>query len=142
MTIDKTVIWNSWNRLWNGDLAIADELISPQFVAHFAPMSANQGEVRGPDALKQWVQTAVGAFDDYHFVTEVGPIGDADTIAGRWVFQGTFRGGIPGAAPDAVGKHIRYNGIDIFRVAEGKIVEYWLCADTLQMLQQIGMIPS
>ena len=32
--------------------------------------------------------------------------------------------------------------MDLFRVEAGKIVEYWLCADILQLLQQVGMIPS
>lgn len=142
MIADKNAIWDSWSKLWNGDLSIADDLISPQFLAHFAPMSANQGEVRGPDDFKQWIQAAGAAFTNFQFVTEVGPIADEGLIAGRWVFQGTFQGGIPGAAPEAIGKHIRYNGIDIFRVVDGKIVEYWLCADTLHLLQQIGVIPS
>jgi predicted SnoaL-like aldol condensation-catalyzing enzyme len=32
--------------------------------------------------------------------------------------------------------------MDLLRVEDGKIVEYWLSADILQMLQQIGVIPS
>jgi predicted ester cyclase len=63
-------------------------------------------------------------------------------VAGRWVFRGTYQGGIPGASPDAVGKRVEYAGIDLFRVEAGKLVEYWLCADILQLLQQVGTIPS
>lgn len=142
MIVDKTIIWTSWLKLWNGDLNIADDLISPQFTAHFAPMSPNQGEVSGPEALKQWIQGARAAFTDSQFVTEVGPIADEGLIAGRWIFRGNFQGGIPGASPQSVGQSIQYYGIDILRVVDGKIVEYWLCADTLHLLQQIGVIPS
>jgi predicted ester cyclase len=49
---------------------------------------------------------------------------------------------MPGASPSAVGKQVEYAGMDLFRVEAGKIIEYWLCADTLQLLQQIGVIPS
>ena len=49
---------------------------------------------------------------------------------------------MPGASPAAVGKQVEYAGMDLFRVEAGKIVEYWLCADILQLLQQVGMIPS
>jgi predicted ester cyclase len=136
-------LWNRWSELWNGNLAIADEIISPDFISHFAPMASSPSEVRGPEGLKQWIGGVVMAFKDYSFTTEVGPIVDEDKVAGRWLFRGTYQGGMPGSSPSAIGKRVEYAGIDLFRVDEsGKIVEYWLCADILQMLQQVGMIPS
>lgn len=135
-------LWESWSALWNGNLSIADTLIAPNFVAHFAPAGASPSEVRGPDALKQWIGGSVAAFSDSSFTTVVGPLADKDMVAGRWLFRGTYAGGIPGASPDAVGTHVEYAGMDMLRVEAGKIVEYWLCADILHMLQQIGVIPS
>ena len=82
---------------------------------------------------------AVGAFADHSFTTTVGPLSDDDEVAGRWLFHGTYKRGMPGASPNAVGEHVEYAGIDLFRVEAGKIVEYWLCADTLQLLQQVGV---
>jgi hypothetical protein len=49
---------------------------------------------------------------------------------------------MPGASSAAVGKHVEYAGMNLFRVEGRKTVEYWLCADILQLLQQVGMIPS
>ena len=98
--------------------------------------------MRGPAGLKQWIGGATAAFTDYSFTTSVGPLSDEDKVAGQWIFRATYRGGMPGASPTAVGKGVEYAGIDIFRVEDGKIAEYWLCADTLQLLQQIGLIPS
>ena len=135
-------LWKRWLELWNGNLAIADEIIAPNFVAHFAPAGTSPAEVRGPEGLKQWIGGTVGAFTDYNFTTTVGPIADEDNVAGRWVFRATYQGGIPSASPAVVGKHVEYAGIDLFHVEDGKIVEYWLCADILQLLQQVGMIPS
>lgn len=135
-------LWTPWFEMWNGDLAIADAIIAPDFVAHFAPAGNSPGEVRGPEGLKQWIGGAVGAFADYRFTTTVGPLADEDKVVGRWVFRGTYRGGIPGSPPAATGKQVEYAGIDIFRVESGKIAEYWLCADILQLLQQVGVIPS
>lgn len=136
-------LWASWLKIWEGNLSLADEVIAPNFVAHFAPIGNSPAEVHGPDGLKQWIGgTVAGFFTDYSFTTTVGPLADEDKVAGQWVFRGTYQGGIPGAASSADGKRVEYAGIDIFRVDGGKIVEYWLCADTLQMLQQVGMIPS
>ncbi len=135
-------IWKTWNELWNGNLSLADEIIAPAFVAHFAPMGMSPAEVRGPDGLKQWIGGSMAAFSDYSFTTTVGPLVDGDSVAGRWVFRATYQGGIPGASPAAAGKRVEYAGMDLFRVEAGQIVEYWLCADILQLLQQVGMIPS
>ncbi len=135
-------LWQSWSKLWNGNLAIADEIIAPNFVAHFAPMGSSPSELRSPEGLKQWIGGSMAAFADYSFTTEVGPIVDEDKVAGRWIFRATYQGGMPGASPAAVGKQVEYAGMDLFRVEAGKIIEYWLCADILQLLQQVGMIPA
>lgn len=135
-------LWNAWLTLWNGNLSIADSIIAPTFVAHFAPAATSPAEVRGPAGLKQWIGGSAAAFSDYSFTTTVGPLAEEDLVAGRWVFRGTYQGGIPGAPSAAIGTRVEYAGMDLFRVETGKIVEYWLCADILQFLQQIGMIPS
>jgi predicted ester cyclase len=135
-------LWKSWGDLWNGNLSIADEIIAPNFVAHFAPKGNSPAEVRGPTGLKQAIGGSLSAFTAYSFTTVVGPLAEDDLVAGRWVFRGTYQGGIPGASATAIGKRVEYAGTDLFRVEAGKIVEYWLSADMLQLLQQVGTIPS
>jgi predicted ester cyclase len=41
----------------------------------------------------------------------------------------------------ATGKQITIKGIEVFRIADGKIVEVWASMDNLGMLQQLGAIP-
>ena len=43
-----------------------------------------------------------------------------------------------GAAPGTV---VSFGGIDILRVADGLVAEYWLNDDLLSLMQQIGAIP-
>lgn len=74
--------------------------------------------------------------------TVVGPVIDGDHIAGRWVFTGTYRGGVPGSPPTAAGRRVEFAGMDLLRIENGKLAEYWLCADVLPLLQQVGVIPS
>ena len=135
-------LWGLWLELWNGDLAIADEIIASGFVAHFAPAGNSPTEVRGPEGLKGWIGGILVAFTDHRFTTTVGPIADGDMIAGRWVFRATYQGGIPGSSPSAIGKRVEYEGTDIVRVEAGRLAEYWLSADILHLLQQIGVVPS
>lgn len=135
-------LWLPWVALWNGDFSLADEIIAPDFVAHFAPMAGSPGDVRGPEGLTGWIAGIVAAFSDYRFETTVGPLADGDLLAGRWLFEATYRGGIPGSSPDAVGQPVAYAGVDILRIEADRIAEYWLSADTLDLLQQIGVVPS
>ena len=135
-------LWAPWLELWNGDLSVANEIIAPDFVAHFAPIGSSPSEVRGPQGLQEWIGSVLAAFADHRFTTVVGPLADGDLVAGRWVFRATYQGGVPGAAPEASGRQVEYAGMDIFRVEAGQIAEYWLSADVLQLLQQIGVIPA
>ena len=135
-------LWQPWLALWNGDLAAADAIIAPDFVAHFAPVGASPSAVRGPEGLRQWIGGALAAFADHRFSTAIGPLADGDKVVGRWIFRATYRGGIPGSSPDAAGGRVEYAGVDILRVEAGKIAEYWLSADILHLLQQVGAIPS
>ena len=61
-------------------------------------------------------------------------------MATRWTGTGTHAGALMGIP--ATGKRITVAGIDICRVADGRIVEYWQQLDTMSMLQQLGAIPS
>lgn len=134
-------LWTPWLEIWNGDFSAANEVIAPDFVAHFAPVGNSPAEVRGPEALTSWIAGILAAFSDPSFATAVGPLADGDLLAGRWIFRGTYRGGIPGSSPAAIGKPVEYAGMDMLRVDAGKLVEYWLSADTLVLLQEVGVIP-
>ena len=137
-TENKT-LWQPWAALWNGNLALADEIIAPNFVAHFVPMAGSPGEVRGPEGLKQWIGPLSVAFSNVSFTTDIGPLADEDKVVGRWIFRATYNGGMPGVPAESAGKSVEYAGVDILRIENGKIAEYWLSADILQLLQQLGI---
>jgi predicted ester cyclase len=39
------------------------------------------------------------------------------------------------------GRVVTYTGMDLNRIAKGKIVESWVNYDALALLQQIGLLP-
>src|SRR5262249_40290747 len=85
------------------------------------------------------LQSMRKAFPDFHMTIE-DQIAEGDKVVTRVTVTGTHQGeyrGIP-----ATGKHIKYMGIAIDRIADGKVVEMWHQADTVSMLQQIGAMPS
>jgi predicted ester cyclase len=62
---------------------------------------------------------------------------DAAWIAQRLSVSGTMQGAFMGMAP--TGKRGTYEVITMFRVADGKIVEYHAQADVPSMMQQLGL---
>ena len=62
-----------------------------------------------------------------------------DRVAGRFTYRGTHTGeflGIP-----ATGRKVEMRSIDIWRVEDGMLVEHWDELNTLQLLQQMGLLP-
>jgi len=54
--------------------------------------------------------------------------------------EGTQQGELLGIPP--TGKQARFAGMSIFRLAEGKIAEQWEEWDKLDLMRQLGVIPS
>ncbi len=61
---------------------------------------------------------------------------------GVWRALGTYRGGMRGSPPEAVGRKVNFSGTDVLRIVGGKIVEYWGDAGSLLFAQQLGLVPS
>jgi predicted ester cyclase len=74
------------------------------------------------------------AFPDHRLTIE-DQIADGDKVATRVTFQGTHQGKFNGIAP--TGKVLKYSGLAIDRIADGKVVEMWHTASPLGLLQQI-----
>jgi predicted ester cyclase len=78
------------------------------------------------------------AFPDIHFVAE-DCIAKGDLVVQRLTSKGTHKGEFMGIPP--TGKSLTVTAIEIFRIAEDKIVEQWVEADYLGLMQQLGVIP-
>ena len=116
-----------------GDLAIIDELVARDYVLHVAP------EVRGPEGMKHFVTMYRTAFPDYACTID-DQIAEGDKVVTRWTARGTQQGELMGIPPS--GKQVTLPGVVIDRIADGQLVETWLQADVLGMLQQLGVIPA
>lgn len=132
----RTVV-TQWIALWNGDLDLARSIVAPDFALHATLLDGRSDtEISGPAGLAGWVAQSHGLFGDLRFTVQVGPIIDGDFAVLRWVAVGRYRGGIPGAyAP--IGTPLRFTGTDILRIEGGKVKDYWLNADTGDLLMQL-----
>lgn len=131
-----------WADLWGGNIGLADQLVTDDFVTHVAPMpwAADVGETGGREALKQWISGGYRPLiPDMQFSIDVGPIADEHYMVVRWKVKGTYNGGFPSSSPDAVGRTVAFTGTDTARIEDGKFAEYWLNVDSLSFMQQIGV---
>ncbi len=133
---NKTLIRRYYEELFNkGNLSVADELITPDFVSH----ALGERGAGGPEGVKQFVTRVRTGFPNFN-VTIEDQLADDDKVVTRFRMSGTHNGQWMGAAP--TGKQVTTGGIWIHRIAEGKIVERWGHVDRLGMAQQMGVIPT
>jgi steroid delta-isomerase-like uncharacterized protein len=120
-----------WGR---GDQAALEELFAPDFVDH----GALPGQAPDREGHKQILAAFRSAFPDLSVTTE-DIIAEGDKVVSRWTARGTHQGELLGTAP--TGNEVTFTGIDVLRIAEGKVVERWAQGNDLEVMQQIGAIP-
>jgi steroid delta-isomerase-like uncharacterized protein len=118
------------------NLDLFDEIFAPDFVQY----GADPDQVSGVEDLKQFFIMMRLGFPDFRVTMEDLFAAEGEKVVLRFVFRGTHEGEFTGVAP--TGKQVTMAGIDIFRIAGGKIVELWNQEDVLGMMQQIGAVPA
>lgn len=117
-----------------GNLADADELLSPSFSLH-TPLPSAPGIPGMNDII-----TACRAAFLHLNVTVEDMVADGDKVAARFTAHGIHKGSFMSLPP--TGKPITMTGIEIFRIEDGRIAELWGEANLLGLMVQLGVIPS
>ena len=128
------VVREYFEQVWkNGRLDRYGEYMAKDVVPHGAP------GVTDLESLTHAVGGIKNAFPDLQVRVDDEMAVD-DKVVVRTTNSGTHQGDMPGMP--ATGKQATWSGIVIFRLAGGKIVEFWMQGDTLGMMQQLGVIPT
>jgi steroid delta-isomerase-like uncharacterized protein len=132
---NKTIARRFNEEVWGrGDQAVLEELLDPDFVDH----DALPGQAPGREGHKQILAAFHSAFPDLNVTTE-DIVTEGEKVVSRWTARGTHHGELLGIAP--TGNGVTIKGIDVLRVAEGRIVERWSQFNSLEMMQQLGAVP-
>jgi steroid delta-isomerase-like uncharacterized protein len=115
----------------NGRDMRAFELFAPDAVHH----NPFPGTPAGREGNKQGMMLLFAAFPDWQTTIE-DLIAEGDKVVVRMTQRGTHLGTFFGLA--ATGKQVTVEGIAIFRLRNGQIVEEWLITDQLNAIQHIG----
>ena len=115
-----------------GNDAIVDELCAADYVDHSPPLpgmpAGNAGVRQANAALRE-------AFPDtVHFIED--QIAEGDKVVTRWTARGTHRGDLLGRPGS--GDEIAFSGINIYRIADGRLAESHVNWDLLGIAHQLG----
>jgi predicted SnoaL-like aldol condensation-catalyzing enzyme len=104
----------------NGNLEVADEILSPDFVLH-NPVLPEEFR-NGPEGAKKYASAIIAAVPDRKLIHE-DILTKGDKVLIRWTNSGTNTGSLFGNPP--TGKSYVATGFDLFRISNGKIAEMW-----------------
>jgi steroid delta-isomerase-like uncharacterized protein len=116
-----------WNR---HKLDAFEKYFTKDFVVHYPDGDYNYEQYKGI------CQAYFTAFPNIHVTTD-DLIAEGDKVTKVWTVNAAHKGELLGIP--ATGKQIVVKGIEVFRIANGKIAELWASMDNLGMMTQIGM---
>jgi ketosteroid isomerase-like protein len=111
-----------------------NQLLSPELKnSNLRPMYHNR------DGFWKLIKVLAGCFSNFtqrdsHYIEQ------GNMVVRRILCNATHSGQFMGIPP--TGKRVSYEGFEMIRIVDGRIVEDWILVDTLSILQQIGATPE
>ncbi len=124
-------VMTRYNELWQPDgLAHAEDVIAPHFMRY-----GSSGQFSGLPALKRYITHYRNAFPDLGFVIEDW-LAQGEKVVVYYSFTGTHENAFMGMA--ASRRWLRAEGVAIYRIVDGKLVELWDFLDLFGIAEQLG----
>jgi predicted ester cyclase len=142
---NKAIVGRWFAEFWgaNGNPDIVDELAAPDMLLQYSLHAPR----RGRDDIKQFISGFRTAFPDLNFWGTADLIAEGDYVVGRWEGGGTHTGPkfsdfLAGSLPAATGRKMRFTGVTVLRLENGKIAEEIGLDDGVTALEQLGLISA
>jgi steroid delta-isomerase-like uncharacterized protein len=117
----------------HGNLAVIDDVFSPNVIDHAALSEA----ASGVESIKHDFASIHIAFPELRYTIN-DLLADGDKVVVRWTVHGVHHGEFAGIPP--TGQQVTLSGTDIVRIVDGKVAEVWEHADMLGLLHQLGAV--
>jgi len=132
----KTIQHRWFEEVWNqGKAETIDELLTSDVIGH-GLVNAEGNEVRGIEEFKVFYVNFRGAFPDIHVEVE-DTVSEGDKVVARCTVTATHLG--PGFIGEPTNRSVKFSGMCMTRVKDGKIAESWNNFDFLALMQQLGI---
>jgi steroid delta-isomerase-like uncharacterized protein len=127
------IVKDIFEGLNKGDLGVLDEFVDSELVDH----STLRAPKTGAEGLKQRLAGFVHAFPDLEFRIHTIFAAD-DLVTLIWSLRGTHENQF--LTIPATGKRVDITGINVERLAGGKLVEHWSIPDNIALFEQLGVL--
>ena len=133
---NKALIRRFWDAMNSRQLDVLDQLLAPDVVRHCE--ATPHLTVRNREQVKDFLRQDTAVFPDSR-QTLAHLVAEGDLVAVWSSYEGIQKGQMGPFPPS--GKRARFDFGAIFRVASGKIAEWWVTWDNLAILTQLGHMP-
>jgi ketosteroid isomerase-like protein len=131
---NKAAVRRAFQALEGGDLKTLNEIFDPK-----GPIHTSRGKIflqGGPFADLKSSCPMCASLSNRKITIDL-LLSDGDLVAVRSTWSGKYSGTVRGIA--VAGKDVSIVYTNIYRVADGKIVENWYQPDSLSLAEQLGM---
>ncbi len=132
---NKTIVSKYYELLDKGDIDGIMKLFSNDITWSFPGMP----EPLSKEGLSGLIQGFGAAFPDMKHTLR-NFVAEGDQVATALTFQGTHKGELMGVP--ASGNEVKFEGLNIHRIKDGKIVEAETGFDMMSLMQQIDALPN
>jgi predicted ester cyclase len=136
---NKVTVRRMLTSLSEGNVAGFTIALAPNYVRHSQAMPPELQELRGQDAMHEWLSSSLVSFPDYREEIE-WLVGEGDFVAWRSRATGT-QVGMLGPFPPTH-KRMDLVIIGMHRFEGGRVAETWTSWDNLAALTQLGHMAS
>ncbi len=140
---NKAIVGRWFTDFWGEkcNLAVVDELAAPDMLLQYSLHEPR----RGREDIKAFMTDFRKAFPDLNFWGTADLIAEGDYVVGRWEGGGThtgpaFRDFLAGSLPANTGRTMRFTGMTVLKLKDGRILEEVGLDDGVTALQQLGLI--
>ena len=133
----RALVAGAFDAMNQRELDRLDETVASGFVRHCE--ATPEVDVRSLDDFKAFLRADATAFpDNVQTVTHVAA--DGDLIGIFATYEGSHLGALGPFEP--TGKRVKFDFAGMFRVADGKLSEFWITWDNMTILAQLGLLPA
>ncbi|MEP9350814.1 ester cyclase [Xanthobacter sp. KR7-225] len=140
---NKAIVGRWFTDFWGKtcDLSVVDDIAAPDMLLKYSLHEPRSGR----EDIKAFMSDFRAAFPDLHFWGTADLIAEGDHVVGQWDGGGTHTGPafadfLAGGLPANTGRTMRFTGITILKLKDGKIVEEIGLDDGVTALTQLGLL--
>lgn len=116
------------------DVDVIEDTVAAEIVCHGFPGA----EITDHESYKDFFRAFRRHFDDMDWTVHA-LVADSQFVSARWEIKATFVGDFTGVEAD--GRRVTFDGMVLYRMRDGLIVETWLHMNEMRLLREVGAIP-